>query len=229
MRRLVVCSHGTRSPVGAARISALVGAVARALPSVEVREAHVDVHPPYLADVVTSGSVVVPLLLAPGYHVETDIAGPAAAVGARVTPALGPDPLLTSLLVSRLRGLSRPPGAGDVVVLAAAGSSVAGSGHATREVAHRLSVRIGVEVLVGYGAAAAPRLGDLVTGLRETRPGHRIVASSYLLAPGHFHDRVLASGADAVTEPLLAAGAVDERLVELVVRRYLEGALATAV
>ena len=55
MNRLVVCSHGTRSAVGAARITALVAAVADALPSVEVREAHVDVHPPYLEDVLTPG------------------------------------------------------------------------------------------------------------------------------------------------------------------------------
>ena len=50
MNRLVLCSHGTRSEVGAARVSGLVSAVASALPSVQVREAHVDVHPPFLAD-----------------------------------------------------------------------------------------------------------------------------------------------------------------------------------
>ena len=110
MTRLVLCSHGTRSEVGAARITALVAAVAAALPSVEVREAHVDVHPPYLDEVVTPGSVVVPLLLAPGYHVDTDIGGAALAAGATVAPALGPDGLLTSLLLARLKALARPLG-----------------------------------------------------------------------------------------------------------------------
>ena len=37
----------------------------------------VDVHPPYLADVITPGAVVVPLLLAPGHHVHVDIAAAA--------------------------------------------------------------------------------------------------------------------------------------------------------
>ena len=146
-----------------------------------------------------------------------------------MTPALGPDGLLTTLLVSRLRALSSPLGRDDLVVLAAAGSSVAGSTRATREVAHQLSGRLGRPVHVGYGAATLPRLEDLVAGLRESHPGRRIVAASYLLAPGHFHDRVRTCGADAVTEPLLDAGPPDPRLVELVVRRYLEGWLAAAV
>lgn len=224
MNRLVLCSHGTRSPVGAARVTALVEAVALALPTVEVREAHVDVHPPFLADVITSGAVVVPLLLAPGFHVESDIGRAAALVGARVTPALGPDRLLTSLLVARLPALLDD----DLVVLAAAGSSVPASEVATREVAHRLSMRLGRDVHVGYGAACSPALESLVTSLGRRDPGRRIVAASYLLAPGHFHDRVLASGADLVTDPLLDGEAPDRRLVELVVRRFVDGCLAAA-
>ena len=41
-----------------------------------VVEAHVDVHPPYLADVASQHRdvVVVPLLLAAGYHARVDIA-----------------------------------------------------------------------------------------------------------------------------------------------------------
>lgn len=229
MSRLVVCSHGTRSEAGAARVSALVQAVAEALPAVEVREAHVDVHPPFLADVVTPGSVVVPLLLAPGYHVETDISAAAAVATAHVTPPLGPDGLLTALVASRLRALDRPLGREDLVVLAAAGSSVAGSDRATREVARQLSLRLDRPVHVGYGAASSPRLDALVTRLREDHPGRRIVAASYLLAPGHFHDRVLACGADAVTSPLLDDNVPDPRVVELVVRRCLDGWLTAAV
>ena len=149
-------------------------------------------------------------------------------MGASVTPALGPDGLLVSLLTSRLLSLDAPPGPDDEVVLAAAGSSVAGSDRSTREVARQLSVRLDRPVHVGYGAACGPRLDHLVDSLRERRPGRRIVAASYLLAPGHFHDRVLASGADDVTDPLLADGAPDHRLVELVVRRYEDGWLAAA-
>ncbi|MEO7350500.1 MAG: CbiX/SirB N-terminal domain-containing protein [Marmoricola sp.] len=229
MSSLVLCSHGTRSRLGAERVSELVAAVAHAVPSVEVREAHVDVHPPFLEDVITPGAVVVPLLLAAGHHVQVDIAGAADRVMAHVTPALGPDGLLVSLLVSRLGQLDRPLEDDDVVVLAAAGSSIAGSDRATAEVARKLSVRLGRPVHVGYGAACEPRLDDLVARLRHVHPGTRIVASSYLLAPGHFHDRVLDSGADDVTAPLLDGATPDPRLVELVVRRYLDGGLAAAV
>jgi sirohydrochlorin ferrochelatase len=226
---LVVCSHGTRSAVGAARVSALVAAVAEALPSVDVREAHVDVHPPYLDDVICRGTVVVPLLLAPGYHVHVDIAGAASRVNAHVTSVLGPDDLLTSLLASRLAELARPLEPDDVVVLAAAGSSVGGSDRATREAARQLAARLGRPVHVGYGAACDPRLEDVVARLRLTHPGRRVVAASYLLAPGHFQDRVHACGADDVTPPLLDGDVPDPRLVELVVGRYLDGWLAAAV
>ena len=225
MSHLVVCSHGTRSGVGAARVSGLVSAVAAALPSVDVREAHVDVHPPFLDHVLTPGAVVVPLLLAPGYHVNVDIAAAASRAGASLTPALGPDRMLTSLLSTRLGDLAPD----DVVVLAAAGSSVAGSDQATREAARHLSCRLERPVRVGYGAASTPRLDDLVAGLRRTHPGRRVVAASYLLAPGHFHNRVLVSGADDVTDPLLDGEMPDRRLVELVVRRYLDHLLVAAV
>ena len=224
-----MCSHGTRSRVGAARVSGLVAAVADALPSVDVREAHVDVHPPFLDEVITPGAVVVPLLLAPGHHVHVDIAGAATRVTASVAPALGPDGLLTSLLATRLGELDVPLRPDDVVVLAVAGSSVAGSDRATREVAHQLSSRLGRPVHVGYGAACAPRLDDLVAGLRASHPGRRIVAASYLLAPGHFHDRVRGCGADDVTAPLLGGETPDSRIVELVVRRYLDRWLVAAV
>jgi len=229
MSSLVLCSHGTRSDVGAARISGLVAAVGEALPSVDVREAHVDVHPPFLDDVVTHGAVVVPLLLAPGHHVHVDIAEAASRAAATVTPALGPDPMVTSMLAARLRRLPRPMGPDDVVVLAAAGSSHRGADRATRDVGHQLSGRLGRTVHVGYGAVCAPRLGELVAGLRTSHRGRRIVAASYLLAPGHFHDRVLACGADEVTAPLLDGEVPDPRLVELVVRRFLDVRLAAAV
>ena len=111
---LVLCSHGTRSALGASLVSGLVRGVAGALPDVEVREAHVDVHPPFLDDVVSPGCVVVPLLLAPGYHVDVDIEQAATRVGARVTAAMGPDDLLTSLLLARLDELEEPVAPQDV-------------------------------------------------------------------------------------------------------------------
>ncbi len=222
MTALVLCSHGTRSSVGAARISALVAAVAAELPEVSVREAHVDVHPPYLEDVVEPGDLIVPLLLAPGYHVDVDIEQASTRVSARVTRALGPDPRLTSLLCSRLDALTPAVQDDDLVVLAAAGSSVQGSDDAVRAAAADLASRLGRRIEVGYGASCQPLLPDLLASLRAQHPHSRIVGLSYLLAPGHFQSRLLATGFDAVTDALLDAEVPDRRLVELVVARYRE-------
>ena len=228
MTALVLCSHGTRSSVGAARISALVAAVAAELPGVEVREAHVDVHPPYLDDVVEPNDLIVPLLLAPGYHVDVDIERASTRVSAVVTPALGPDPRLTSLLCSRLESLSPALAEDDVVVLAAAGSSVQGSDDSVRAAAADLASHLGRPIEVGYGASCQPLLPDLLTTLRAEHPDRRIVGLSYLLAPGHFQDRLLATGFDAVTEALLDSEVPDRRLVELVLARYRDAADASA-
>jgi len=44
----------------------------------------------------------------------------------------------------------------------------------------------------------------------------RVVVASYLLAPGHFHDKLADSGADAVTAPLLPDG----RIAAVLLDRY---------
>jgi sirohydrochlorin ferrochelatase len=74
-------------------------------------------------------------------------------------------------------------------------------------------------VSVGYGSAAEPTVPDAVVAARAAG-APRVVAASYLLAPGHFHDRIAESGADVVTAPL----APDRRLVDLVLDRYTAAA-----
>ncbi|WP_298457385.1 sirohydrochlorin chelatase [uncultured Cellulomonas sp.] len=222
---LVGCSHGTDSVAGRAAIRSIVDGVRRAHPALDVREAFVDVQRPEVADVVAGAladagsAVVVPLLLSAGFHVHVDIAEAVATAGAAASGALGPDPRLVAILVDRLRAAGAGPG--DAVVLAAAGSSDARAAEAVEEVAAGL--RSGWPhgpVLVGYGAGAQPSVPDAVAAARAL--GRRVVVASYLLAPGFFHDRLLAAGADLVTEPL----APDERLVGIVVDRY-RSAVAT--
>jgi len=166
---------------------------------------------------------VVPLLLAPGYHVRVDIARAVAPWSAAVAPALGPSPLLTSLLMDRLRAAGAQPG--DAVVLGAAGSSDDASDVSVRAAARSLAVAWGAPVTVAYGASRTPSLADEVARLRSVTSG-RVVVASYLLATGHFHRCILASGADLVTAPLLDGGEPDSRLVKLVRERYLDGILA---
>lgn len=219
MTTLVACAHGTRSKAGRAAVASLVSAV-RAASSAPVLDAFVDVQGPYVSDVVASVSgdaVVVPLLLAPGYHVRVDIARAAAPWSSAVAPCLGPSPLLTSLLMDRLRAAGARPG--DAVVLGAAGSSEDASDVSVRATARSLSVAWGAPVSVAYGASRSPSLASEVARLRSVA-SRRVVVASYLLATGHFHRRILDAGADLVTAPLLGDGSPDPRLVELVLERF---------
>ena len=72
----------------------------------------------------------------------------------------------------------------------------------------------------GYGSAARPPVADAVADARRAGAA-RVVVAAYLLAPGHFADKLAAAGADAVTAPLLP----DPRLAAVLLDRY-DAALA---
>lgn len=214
---LVAVAHGTRDPRGAPAVRALLSRVRRARPDLEVREAYVELCSPLLCDVLGATDrplVVVPLLLATGYHVKADL--PRALHGrtdAVVARALGPDPLLVEAVVDRLHRSAHRPG--DPVVLAAAGSADPEARAHTELVAGALARRTGAEVRVAYASAAQPGVEEAVRSLREE--GHaRVTAASYLLAPGRFSDRVARAGADVVTDVL----GDSEPLARLVLRRW---------
>lgn len=220
---LVGCAHGTRSTAGRRAVAELLIAVRRASPGLDAEAAFVDVQPPSVADVVRRvrddgrRCVVVPILLSGGYHVHVDIADAVrASRGAAVAAgALGPDPRLAAVLQDRL--VAAGALAGDAVVLAAAGSSDDRAAADVEAVRRTLATLREGPVVAAYGASAAPSVPEAVATLR--RAGHRVAVASYLLAPGHFHDRLAQAGADLVTAPLLA-GPVDARLVEVVLDRY---------
>ena len=218
---LVVCAHGTRDPVGRETVRAVVAAVAERLPGVPVLEAYVDVHGPEVADVVAGlpvgerlAGVVVPLLLAGGYHVYVDIADAVASRADVVaTGALGPDDRLVDLLVARLDAAGAAPG--SAVVLAPAGSSDARAQADSAEMARRLADRWGGPVTLGYAAGPIPTVADAVASARASG-APTVAVASYLLAPGFFQRRIEDAGGDVVTGPL----APDERIVDVVVERY---------
>ena len=210
MTTLVACPHGTRSPDGRAEIARFRPALAATLPGVRVCEAFVDVEHPEVADVVESALsegpvVVVPLLLSTGFHTSVDIA---AAVrhhsGAAAAHALGPHELLVRVLRERLAEATggdaghRP---GDHVVLAAAGSSDPDSAAAVRRMRDLLAARLPCAVSTGYGAGCSPSIPQAVAAARKAG-ARRVIAASYVLAPGHFADLVRAAGADLTTAPL---------------------------
>lgn len=223
---LVAVSHGTADPTGQSRIEALVGAVRDRTPA-PVKLAHVDVQTPRVGEVLAGldgkrGAVVVPLLLSAGYHVKVDLRREAA--GRPVAPALGPDERLVDVLVHRalaagfVRGRHR-------VVLGAAGSTDAGAVAACRQVAARLSHRLGTEVTDAYLSAAHPTVPAAVGHLHRADPTRPVLVVSYLLAPGYFQSLLAAeaarAGAEVTTAPLLgASGPVPGGLAELVLERF---------
>ncbi|GAB2924734.1 sirohydrochlorin chelatase [Rhodococcus aerolatus] len=218
---LVLTAHGTRNPRGVALVHALAEQVRDR--GIDARVAFVDVLGPTPAEVlreVPGPAVLVPAFLASGYHVRTDVPAGIAESGhtdVAVTAALGPDPVLAQVLVSRLAAAGHRPG--DAVVLVAAGSSdplaLADVATAAELLAAALGDALSAPVEVGYVATAVPKVDEVVGRLRER--GHdRVALAPYLLAPGLFHDKLASVGADVVAEPL----GLDARVVDLVVARY---------
>lgn len=227
-QRLVTVAHGTRSHDGPRTIRALVRRVARRLPGVEVVESYVELAEPEFASVMAAAeepSIVVPLLLSTGYHVNQDL--PEAA---RLSPypvtlgrPLGPHPLLAAAGAMQLRaaGAAR----GDAVILVVAGSRDPGAGADAAAAGALLRAHRGSPVRVAHLTGAGPSVSDVADAMRAE--GHRrIVASPYLLAPGHFltktHALAAVNGIEVVSDVLGAHPLVDE----LVVRRYLTASRA---
>jgi len=204
---LVLVAHGSSD----ARFGDVVEAVADRLravrPELEVRIGYLEHGPPHVADVASEG-VLVPLLLASGYHVRVDL--PAQAPGGRVARAVGPDERLALALADRLREAAYD--GTTPVVLAAAGSSDAEALDDVRVAARQLAVVLGVEVTAAFVSAGAPRLAEAVAAT----PGAAL--ASYLVAPGAFHDAVVTTGATVVSAPLGDHPAV----ADVVLSRYDE-------
>ncbi len=213
---LVLAAHGTRSAAGEAALEGLAALVARQRPGCRVELAYLEISRPRLSDVLAEmagAAVVVPLLLAGGYHIHQDIPGIVAGTGAVVARHLGPHPLLTSALVRRL-GALRPA---DSVILGAAGSSDPGALAEVRAAARMLAVRLARPVTAAFASAGTPTLAEVMERARSGSAS-RVVIASYLLAPGYFHDRLEAAGADLVSPPL----GPDPALAGLVWHRYDE-------
>jgi len=193
------------------------------MPDVDVREAYVDVHGPFLNDVIAElpaseeglTAVVVPLLLASGHHVYHDIAK---AVESRPdvvgTEVLGPDSRLVDIVLDRLREAHVPADA--TLVLAAAGSSDPRSQSDTEAAAETLRGAWGGPVRVGFAAGHEPSVADAVAQAHEFGEDGVVAVASFLLAPGVFQKRLGEAGADYVTGPL----APHPDLVSIVAERY---------
>ncbi|BFV59415.1 CbiX/SirB N-terminal domain-containing protein [Kitasatospora sp. CMC57] len=216
---LVLVAHGSRDPQTLAEVHRLTALLAAARPELDVRVAHLGLNAPLLPDVLdglSGPAVLVPLLLSRGYHVKVDLPALLAAapqVNGLIAPPLGPDPLLTELLHTRLTEAGWGPD-GDAVVLAAAGSRDPAAAVDTETQAALLAARLGVPVRTG-AVTGGRSVAEAVA--RLTGEGHRRVAvASYFTAPGDFA-RLAASAGDWVTAAPLGA---HPTMVELILRRY---------
>ena len=108
------------------------------------------------------------------------------------------------------------------VVVAAAGSSdvrAVADVENTADLLQRTWAGPGDDGLRLGGHAHRARRGDRC----PAAGAERVVVASYLLAPGHFHDKLAGAGADVVTAPLLP----DDRIAAVLLDRY-DAALTTA-
>lgn len=223
----ILVAHGTRKPGGVAMIADLAARVGPML-GTRVRTAFVDVVGPTPSDVLAeiggAPAVLVPAFLARGYHVRVDIPTHVEDSGhadVTVTEALGPSPQLIQVLSDRLLECGWRPG--DSVVLAAAGTSDDGALRDLRITAAMLSAALGERVELAFAATGEPRVADAVTALRDGG-ARRVVVASYLLADGLFQDRLRASGADGVSEPLGAHAGV----LRLIANRFRRARMPAA-
>lgn len=222
---LVATSHGTDVPAARSSITALVDAVRESAPHLDVREAFVDVQDPPVARVVDNIdglAVVVPLLLAPGFHVHVDVQEAVDRPSAVASGTLGPDSRLTGVLLRRLAAVGATND--DVIVLGAAGSTDVRARQSVDAAARMLGAAWGSPVPVGYVGGTGTPIGEIVRDV--ARAGRRVVVASYLMAPGFFYDRLLGCGADVVTRPLLDGPDVEPGMVSLVLDRFAEAAEA---
>ncbi|MFD8671559.1 sirohydrochlorin chelatase [Streptomyces seoulensis] len=221
---LLAVAHGTRDPEGVRTVLALLDEVRRLRPGLRVEPAWLGLVAPSVPEALSSlpGPVIaVPLLLASGYHVRADI--PALLAEAdpgtvRVTPALGPSPLLADALAARLAEAGRPPDA-TPVVLAATGSSDPRARADTAESTRLLSARLDAPVSVAYASGEGPTPTEAVSAWHTS--GHPTVSlATHLLAPGHFAHTLTHTPAHWTSSPL----GTHPSVAELVLRRYDETA-----
>lgn len=148
-------------------------------------------------------------------------------LGLPVTPAYlsAAHPTLPEAVAQARHSLGTPPGRDDDA--ASERRREPGSPEAPTESEARATAA-GDDAAVLPPCSAPPAHES--TGSATSRSGNdaaagRVLVVPYLLAPGFFHGRALAAGADVTAEPLLVAGGeVPPELVELVVEHYREAA-----
>lgn len=208
---LLLVAHGSRDPRFGDTARRVRHAVSRHLTGVEVRLAFLDLDSPSVADALSAAegpTVVVPLLLAPGYHSEIDLPAIVACAhtpGPVVTAEVIGQTSLTAALADRLEqaGLKETDG----IVVTAVGSSNPDAALLVKRRAIELSTRLDRPVDVVF----ATKLGSGEITLRNAirrlsaAGAQRIALSPYFLSAGLLTERV-ESALDRLAPGALVAG-----------------------
>ncbi len=212
---LYACSSGNADAAQRAALGALVNAVRRDAPSVDVRDTPVELLPPEDSDLPVR--VAVPLTLTEGTDVQAALAvARRSDPGLTTAPSLGPDWSLAEICVQRL--IEAGARKEDTIVLGVAGGQAGAAAEGYSRAARLVSAVWGGPVHIGSVGGRETPLTDSVDLARSH--GGRVVVASYLLTPGRDADMLRHCGADLVTAPLLDGGAPDHRITTLVVDRF---------
>ncbi|MDR4532608.1 CbiX/SirB N-terminal domain-containing protein [Glutamicibacter sp. PS] len=204
---IIAASHGTDSQIGQAQINELREQIATTFPvpdGVDLRwhEAYVDVQQPRLPEVLDAlpreeAVVLVPLLVADGFHTTEDFAQAAAShPRAVVAGVLATGTELVRVLADRAAAHLEQA---ETVVLAAAGTRMRIGQEQIQTLAQRLGEELNREVAVAYCAGAKPEAGEVV----RAATGEKVLLLSVLLAEGYFQNKLRSTEAWVVTSPLL--------------------------
>jgi sirohydrochlorin ferrochelatase len=217
MTRLITVAHGTRHRDGNLVARSITTQAARRLGGVPNTTTYVELCRPYFSKVMTEHAepaIVVPLLLSSGHHTRHDLPE-ALNAHAQLARPLGPHPLLAEAMCHRLSGAGARRG--DPVVMVAAGSNDPAVDPDLEVARALLQARWGAPVRLATVTARGRRLAEV---LAEAREDGEASVVPYLLARGHFADRVATDARRLGVEKV--AGVIGDHplAAELVARRY---------
>lgn len=218
--QLVLLAHGTDDPAGRAALEAVRSAVTERVADAPVLLAHLGSGPTPVVAVIEAldDAVVVPLLLGSGYHVTVDVPAVVRSHGRiAVTAALGPDPAVVTALTDRVREVV--DGRVGAVVLCAAGSGRPRARAQARLAALALGHRLGTRTTTAFLSGAGTGVPEALAWARGVAERGPVVLASYLLAPGHFQNR-LRREARRFAVPASAPLGAHPDIVGLVAERY---------
>ncbi len=231
---LLLVGHGSRDPRFADTARRVRAAVSARLPGVDVGLSFLDLDEPLVGDALgamTGECVVVPLLLAPGYHSDVDL--PAIVAEHARHPVWSGDVVgrrsLVGALADRLREAGLRPD--DGIVVTAVGSSNPVAEKLVRRRAIELSTLLHRPVEVVFATRLGTDASALQTAIRRLRNAgaDRIALSPYFLSAGRLTE-VVDSALDRLAPGSLVAGPIGTHptLIDAVVDSYCRTAESTA-